>query len=428
VSAPLLLPTADGRLEPWAPSGRSPTPVPPSILCTGTEAPAAVPVHGTSRTAYAAVHVVADPLAAGDPGTGAWLDWDATLAFRHHIWSCGLGVAEAMDTAQRGMGLDWATARELIARTGAEAASVGGAWCAGVGTDQLAGGALTGGAPPLGTASDAITRRRSTETVDLRRVIAGVVDAWQEQLAVVVEAGGVPVIMASRALAAAAQRPDDYHRAYGTLLSEASGPMLLHWLGEPFDPALAGYWGHRDVRDAARELAALCRDHEQVVAGVKVSVLDAAVEVELRRSLPKGVACLTGDDFNFPELIAGDDQGHSDALLGIFDPVAAVAGAALRRLDDGDVASFRALLDPTVPLAREVFRPPTPHYKVGVVFLAYLSGHQRHFRMVGGLESQRSIVHLSEVLRLADAAGVLPDPDLAVARMRPLLTLAGLDA
>jgi uncharacterized protein DUF993 len=412
VTGGLLLPTADGRLVHWIPSGRTPAPSSPpsSVLGTGSRALEGDPVPRTqggmprtkARTAYAAVHVVADPLAAADPGQGAALDWEATLRFRHHVWASGLGVAEAMDTAQRGMGLDWPTARQLIARTGAEAAAVGGAWCAGVGTDHLAEG-------PAASVDD-------------------VVGAWRDQLAVVAEAGGVPVIMASRALAAVAREPDDYHRAYGALLAEAPGPVLLHWLGEPFDAALAGYWGHRDVRAAGRELAELCRAHRPVVAGVKVSVLDAAAEVELRRSLPAGVACLTGDDLDFPELIAGDAEGHSDALLGIFDPLAPVAGAALRRLDDGDVAGFRALLDPTLPLARHVFGPPTRHYKVGVVLLAYLAGHQDHFRMVGGLEAQRSIVHLAEVLRLADAAGVLPDPDRAVARMRPLLQLAGVDA
>jgi hypothetical protein len=389
VSTPrLLLPSRDGALVAWTPSGR----------------PAATPSGAPprSRTAYAAVHVVADPLVPTDPSEAVALDWEATLAFRHHIWSCGLGVAEAMDTAQRGMGLDWATARELIRRTGAEAASVGGAWCAGVGTDQLSAAAPA--------------------TVD------DVVTAWREQLEVVTAAGGVPVIMASRALAAAARGPDDYHRAYGKLLAEASRPVLLHWLGEPFDPALAGYWGHRDVRAAGRELAALCRDHQRAIAGVKVSVLDATVEVELRRSLPPGVSCYTGDDFGFPELIAGDQQGHSDALLGIFDPIATAASAALTRLDLGDTAGFRRLLDPTVPLSREVFRAPTQHYKVGVVFLAYLAGHQRHFRMVGGLESARSIVHLADVLRLADDGGILPDPERAVARMRPLLAAAGIDA
>jgi hypothetical protein len=378
----LTLPTSQGTLEPWAPSAPSPV------------APAGRPP--ASRIAYSAVHVVADPLVAHDPAEHAALDWDATLAYRRHIWACGLGVAEAMDTAQRGMGLDWATTRELIARTGAEAD--GRRWCAGVGTDQL----------PPGTAS-----------------LDAVVNAWQEQLEVVATAGAVPVIMASRALAAAARGPDDYRRAYGKVLSTTDRPVILHWLGEQFDPALAGYWGHEDVQSAAGELAGLCHDHAGAIDGVKVSVLDAAVEAEFRRVLPAGVACYTGDDFNYPELIAGDGRHHSDALLGIFDPIAPVASAALARLDASDVAGFRELLDPTVRLSREIFRAPTRHYKVGVVFLAYLAGHQAHFRMVGGLESARSIVHLAEVLRLADSAGVLPDPDLAVARMRPLLAAAG---
>ncbi len=239
--------------------------------------------------------------------------------------------------------------------------------------------------------------------------------------------GATPVVMASRALAAAADGPADYRAAYGKLLSGLEQPVLLHWLGEQFDPALTGYWGHSDVDNAATELAALCAEYSDVVAGVKVSVLDAETERRFRRALPDGVACYTGDDFNYPELIAGDEQGHSEALLGIFDPIAPVAGAALARLDEGDTAGFTELLEPTVPLSRRIFAAPTQHYKVGVVFLAYLAGHQRHFRMIGGLESARSIVHLSEVLRLADRAGLLPDPEHAVARMRPLLAAAGVD-
>jgi hypothetical protein len=374
----LLLPVPGGGLVHWSPSG------PPPPEPQGTP-PA-------SRIAYAAAHVVADALA-DEPGA---VDWDTTLAFREHLWACGLGVAEAMDTAQRGMGLDWATTQDLVTRTGAIAA--GRRWCAGVGTDQLAAGPATP---------------------------ASIVDAWREQLDLVGGAGAVPVVMASRALAAAAKGPDDYHAAYGKLLSEASGPVLLHWLGEQFDPALAGYWGHHDVRAAARELTALCAEHAGTVAGVKVSVLDAEVETEFRRALPEGVACYTGDDFHYPQLIAGDDRGHSEALLGVFDPIAPVAAAGLRRLDDGDRAGFGALLDPTVPLAREIFRAPTRHYKTGVVFLAYLNGHQEHFRMLAGSESARTITHLATLLRLADAAGVLADPDLAVARMRPLLQVAG---
>ncbi len=374
----LLLPVPGGGLVQWSPSG-PPLPGPPG------EPPSA-------RIAYAAVHVVADALA-DEPGA---VDWDTTLAFREHLWAHGLGVAEAMDTAQRGMGLDWATTKTLVTRTGALAA--GRRWCAGVGTDQL----------PAGPATQ-----------------SSIVDAWREQLDLVGGAGAVPVVMASRALAAAADGPGDYRAAYGKLLSGAGGPVLLHWLGEQFDPALAGYWGHHDVRAAARELAALCAEHAGTIAGVKVSVLDAEVETEFRRALPDGVACYTGDDFHYPELIAGDEQGHSDALLGIFDPIAPVAAAALTRLDDGDRAGFHALLDPTVPLAREIFRAPTRHYKTGVVFLAYLNGHQAHFRMLAGSESARTITHLATLLRLADAAGVLADPDLALARMRPLLRVAG---
>ncbi|RBM20118.1 dihydrodipicolinate synthase family protein [Prauserella sp. PE36] len=380
----LLLPTRDGTLENWSPSGR-----------TVPEAPAEPP---RSRVAYAAAHVVADPLSPGDPAHAVVLDWDSTLAFRHHLWSCGLGVAEAMDTAQRGMGLDWAATQELIRRTGAAARESNGRWCAGVGTDQL---------PP------------GPSTVD--KIVA----AWREQLELVSGEGATPVIMASRALAAVASGPADYRSAYGKLLSGAEGKVLLHWLGEMFDPALAGYWGHSDVRAAAAELASLCAEHADVIAGVKVSVLDADVETEFRRALPGGVACYTGDDFNYPDLIAGDEQGHSEALLGIFDPIAPVAGAALARLDAGDPAGFHELFGPTVALSREIFRAPTQHYKVGVVFLAWLNGHQSHFRMVGGLESARSIVHLADVLRLADEAGVLTDPELAVARMRPLLSVAG---
>ncbi|PSL00291.1 uncharacterized protein DUF993 [Murinocardiopsis flavida] len=384
----LRLPGDDGTLSTWRPSGAA-APAPAG----GALPPAGGAVR--RRTAYAAAHVVADPLAPDAPGA---VDWDATMAFRRHLWSCGLGVADAMDTAQRGMGLDWPTTRELLRRTGAEARESGGAWCAGVGTDQL----------PPGPAE-----------------IDAVVGAWREQLAEVAAVGAVPVVMASRALAAAARGPHDYHDAYGRLLTDAEGPVLLHWLGEAFDPALAGYWGHADPADAARELAELCARHEGAIAGVKVSILDADVEVAFRRALPPGVACYTGDDFAYPELIAGDAKGHSEALLGIFDPIAPVAGAALARLDADDTAGFRALLDPTVPLSREIFRAPTPHYKVGVVLLAYLNGHQSHFTMLGGLESARSITHLARVLRLADTAGVLADPDLAVARMRPLLERAG---
>ena len=357
--------------------------------------PAAPPA---SRVAYAAAHVVARPGGDTTPGAPADLDWDATLRFRHHLWSCGLGVAEAMDTAQRGMGLDWPATRELIRRTAVEARAAGGALVVGVGTDHV---------------PDA-------------RSLDDVVRAYTEQLEVADAAGARPVLMASRQLARLATGPADYAKVYGRLLDQVTGPVLLHWLGAVFDPALEGYWGDADLDVAAATLLGVVRDHAAVVDGVKVSLLDAGREVALRRALPPGVRLYTGDDFDYPDLILGDAHGHSHALLGILDAIAPAAAAALHALDAGDVAGYRAALDPTVPLARHVFAAPTPAYKTGLVFLAWLCGHQDGFAMVGGLASARSAVHLSEVLRLADAAGLLPDPDLAAARMRAYLTVAGL--
>nr|WP_301327605.1 dihydrodipicolinate synthase family protein [Goodfellowiella coeruleoviolacea] len=351
-----------------------------------------------SRVAFAAAHVVADPLADNTPGAPAVLDWEATLAFRRHLWSHGFGVAEAMDTAQRGMGLDWPTAAELVRRSAAEAAACGGRIAAGVGTDH---------APAVLTSLDQV------------------LDSYREQLAEVVEAGAQPVLMCSRQLAALARGPEDYHRVYAALLAETPRPVILHWLGTAFDPALAGYWGGADVAESTAHFLALIREHAGAVDGVKVSLLDADHEVGLRRGLPAGVRCYTGDDFNYPELIAGDERGHSDALLGIFDPIAPVASAALRALDGGSVRTFQELLAPTVPLSRHLFGAPTFHYKTGVVFLAWLAGHQRGFVMVGGMQSARGLPHLAETLRLADAAGLLPDPELAAWRWNRLLALAG---
>ncbi|HEY7596335.1 MAG TPA: dihydrodipicolinate synthase family protein [Actinophytocola sp.] len=351
-----------------------------------------------ARVAYAAAHVVADPLADNVPGAPASLDWDATLAFRHHLWRHGLGVAEAMDTAQRGMGLDYPAVRALVRRSAAEAASVGGRIVAGVATDQL----------PPGPAS-----------------LAEVRDAYREQLADVVSAGAVPVLMCSRHLAAAARGPEDYLSVYATLLSEVDSPVLLHWLGAMFDPDLAGYWGSSSVESAAETLLALLKDHADVVDGVKMSLLDADFEVALRRRLPAGVRMYTGDDFDYPSLIAGDSHGHSDALLGVFAAIAPVAGRALATLDSGDTAGFRALLDPTVPLARHLFGTPTQYYKTGIVFLSWLAGHQDHFTMVGGLQSGRSPVHLGRLLVLADEAGLLPDASLAAARARAFFATCG---
>jgi len=356
-----------------------------------------------SRVAYAAAHVVSDPLAGGDPLGGAQLDWDATLAYRRHLWSLGLGVAEAMDTAQRGMGLDWHAARELIRRSLAEARATGGsgAIVCGAGTDQLA-------------PADGIT-------------LADVERAYEEQVGYVEEQGGRVVLMASRVLARAARGPDDYARVYGTVLRQVSRPVILHWLGDMFDPQLAGYWGTRDLDNAMDACLAIICEHRAKIDGIKISLLDAEREVALRRRLPGGVRMYTGDDFNYERLILGDARGYSDALLGIFDAIAPVASAALQALDRDDVPAYHAALEPTVQLARHIFEAPTHAYKTGIVFLAYLNGHQPHFRMLGGAESWRSVPHLAELFQLADAAGLLVDQDRAVERMRRVLALAGLE-
>ncbi|MER8116386.1 dihydrodipicolinate synthase family protein [Streptomyces sp. NPDC094031] len=350
----------------------------------------------TSRTVFAAAHVVADPYADVSPGSPAAVDWDATLAFRRHLWAHGLGVAEAMDTAQRGMGLDWAGAAELIRRGAAEARSVGGRLACGVGTDQITGHTLG----------------------DIRA-------AYEEQLAVAEEAGAQPVLMASRALAATAAGPEDYQEIYGHLLRQCAGPVVLHWLGPMFDPALDGYWGSADLDTATEVFLQVVAAHPDKVDGVKISLLDARREVELRRRLPEGVRCYTGDDFHYPELIAGDERGFSHALLGVFDPLAPLAARAVRHLDTGDVTGFRELLDPTVELSRHLFQPPTRFYKTGVVLLAWLAGHQSHFTMLGGLQSARSLPHLARAYELADEMGLFPDPGLAEDRMKTLLTLYG---
>ncbi|GAA4928172.1 dihydrodipicolinate synthase family protein [Streptomonospora halophila] len=382
---PLRLPGADGRLHDFTPRGSAPAP-----------AGAAPP---RSRTAYAAAHVVADPVAGNAIGAPARLDWDATLGFRHRLWDLGLGVADAMDTAQRGMGLDWPATAELIRRSAAEAAGRGALLCCGAGTDHLEPGAST-----------------TLEEVEA---------AYTEQLETVEGAGATPVLMASRHLAACARGPDDYAKVYGRLLEQVRGPVILHWLGTAFDPALAGYWGHGDPAEAIDTVAGIIADHAARVDGIKVSLLDADLEVRLRGRLPAGVRLYTGDDFNYPELIEGGAEGHSHALLGIFAAIAPAAAAALRALDDADTDGFRAALEPTVPLARHIFAAPTFYYKTGIAFLSWLNGHQPGFTMVGGLHSARDLVHLSKALRLADAAGVLTDPDLAAARMRSLLEISG---
>ncbi|MCX4667101.1 dihydrodipicolinate synthase family protein [Streptomyces sp. NBC_01381] len=380
----LLLPRADGTAYAYEPLG-----APLSL------APGGPPL--TSRTVFSAAHVVADPYADVSPDSPAAVDWDATLAFRRHLWAQGLGVAEAMDTAQRGMGLDWTGAAELIRRSAAEAKSVGGAIACGAGTDQLA------------DPADLLTVR----------------SAYEEQLAVVESTGAQVILMASRALAAAAKSPDDYLETYGHLLRQASEPVILHWLGPMFDPALTGYWGSEDLDAATDTFLEVIAAHPDKVDGIKISLLDPQREIALRRRLPNGVRCYTGDDFNYPELIAGDDQGFSHALLGIFDPLAPLAARAVRALDTGDTKAFRAHLDPTVDLSRHLFAAPTRFYKTGVVFLAWLAGHQEHFTMVGGLQSARSLPHLARAYELADGLGLFPDPAVAESRMKSLLTVYG---
>jgi hypothetical protein len=336
--------------------------------------PVPEPSSGWTRIAYSAVHVVADPLADADPWIDCAIDWDRTLAFREHIWSLGLGVAEAMDTAQRGMGLDWPTSLDLIRRSVAQAKAGGHLIASGAGTDHLAPG------PDV--------------TVD------DVIAAYEMQCEAVEAAGSRVILMASRALAKAARGPDDYARVYERVLGGLAQPAILHWLGEMFDPALEGYWGSPDHATAMDTCLSIIDANAAKVDGIKISLLSAEKEIAMRRRLPQGVRMYTGDDFNYPDLIAGDDQGHSDALLGIFDPIAGAASRALSALAGGDMATYDAAFGPTVPLSRHIFRAPTRFYKTGVVFLAYLTGHQDHFTMVGGQESTRSTLHLAELFRL----------------------------
>ncbi|CCE99886.1 hypothetical protein SFHH103_05421 (plasmid) [Sinorhizobium fredii HH103] len=352
------------------------------------------------RVAFAAAHVVADPLADNDPWLTPAIDWERTLAFRHRLWDLGLGVAEAMDTAQRGMGLGWTEARELIRRALAEARGRPGALIAcGAGTDHLAPG-------PQVTVDD-------------------IIKAYENQIEAIEAENGRIILMASRALAAAAKSPDDYVRVYDRILSQVKQPVIIHWLGEMFDPALEGYWGNADHMEAMRTCLAVIEAHAAKVDGIKISLLSKEKEIAMRRQLPQGVRMYTGDDFNYAELIAGDEKGHSDALLGIFDAIAPVASAALEALGEGRNGAFFELLEPTVPLSRHIFKAPTRFYKTGVVFLAYLNGLQDHFVMIGGQQSARSLTHLAELFRLADEAGALADPDLATARMRRVLAVHG---
>ena len=352
----------------------------------------------TSRRPFAAAHVVADPLAENTSTSGAHLDWDATLAFRRHLWSWGLSVAEAMDTAQRGMGLDWPVTQELIRRSLEEARAVGGDIACGANTDQ-----------------------RPEARLDLDAVV----EAYLEQLELIEGEGGQAVVMASRHLAAVASGPDDYHNVYGRILTQVRQPVIIHWLGDMFDPALRGYWGSEYLDQAQEHFLSLLADHSKKIDGVKISLLDKDRELYLRKSLPENIRMYTGDDFNYPELILGDGTHHSDAFLGAFDLIAPAASAAIQALDRADAGRFGEILAPTVPFSRHVFGAPTFYYKTGVVFMAYLNGHQGHFRMVNGLESARSVIHLSEQFVLADRAGLLSDPALAARRMAAVLEVAG---
>lgn len=364
----------------------------------------------TSRVAFAAAHVVPQVGAENVPGAPAVVDWDATLAYRHEIWRFGLGVADAMDTAQRGMGLDWAATQELVRRSSAEAASVGARIACGAGTDQLDPASVEPGEAGL----------------------AAVIDAYREQVHVVQDAGAQVIVMASRALARVARSPEDYARVYDAVLAEADRPVVLHWLGTMFDPALAGYWGSDDVASATATFLDLIRAHQDRVDGVKVSLLDAQHEIGLRRSLAaldgSPVRLYTGDDFHYPELVAGDEQGHSDALLGIFAAIYPAASTALQAFDAGEDARGHAILASTERLGRHVFAAPTFYYKTGVAFLSWLNGFQPGFQLVGGLHSGRSLAHLVELARLADGCGMLLDPALAARRLDALLVTHGVAA
>jgi len=396
MSLTLRLPTVDGRLQAYA---------------LRTHAPLAVAAPGTrfNRIAYSAAHVVADPRAAIDPWLQCAVDWDATIAYRRRLWSLGLGVAEAMDTAQRGMGLDWPTSLALIRRSLEAARDVPGALIAsGCGTDHL--------------------------PVESTRRLDDVIHAYEEQMEAIEALGGRLILMASRALVRVARSPADYERVYDHLLRQARQPVILHWLGDMFDPALKGYWGSDDVARAMDTALAVIAANPGKVDGIKISLLDKDREIAMRRRLPAGVRMYTGDDFNYAELIAGDgvgaavSHGQSDALLGIFDAIAPAANAALAALAVGDTERFHAILAPTVPLSRHIFAAPTRFYKTGVVFMAWINGHQSHFTMVGGQQSARSILHFAELFRLADAAGLIEQPELAVRRMGQLLALHGIDA
>ena len=392
----ITLPTSDGKLENYKTQPRPEWPVAESF----------------NRVAFAAAHVVANPLADNNPWANAAtdsnsdpmasIDWDATLAYRNYLWNLGFAVAEAMDTAQRGMGLDWPTSLELIKRTIADAEAYGphAQVACGAGTDHLR-----------------LTPRTTIEDIMM---------AYEEQCAAIEAAGGQIILMASRALATRAESADDYLRVYDYILNQVQEPVIIHWLGDMFDPALKGYWGNSDVNIAMETCMDILTTHATMIDGIKLSLLDAEQEIRMRQRLPADMHMYSGDDFNYPKLIAGDENGYSDALLGIFDGIAPAASAALGALARDDEQTYQEILEPTVPLARHIFHAPTRFYKTGLTFLAYLNDFQDHFVMLGGQQSARSAVHLAELFRLADDAGLLRDPDLAVARAGSVFTTYGI--
>ncbi|KAB2673061.1 dihydrodipicolinate synthase family protein [Ochrobactrum sp. LMG 5442] len=372
-----------------------------SYTLIGTPAPRPTVQPQFNRIAYAAAHVVSDPLKDARPWNEPAIDWDTTMAFRHHLWSLGFKIAEAMDTSQRGMGLNWAGAQELIRRSLAEAKGVAGADLAsGAGTDHL---------DPAEAKS-----------------LDDVIKAYETQAGFIEKHGGRFILMASRALARIARSPDDYARVYGHILTQAREKVVLHWLGDMFDPQLKGYWGSQNFDEALDTVIGIIEANRDKVEGIKISLLEERYEIALRNRLPEGVLCFTGDDFNYAPLIEGDGNKHSHALLGIFDAVAPQASSALAALATGDNARFRAIIEPTVPLSRKIFEAPTQYYKAGVVFLAWLNGHQSHFTMPAGMQSARGILHYADIFRLADKADVLDQPELAIHRMKKLLAVHGI--
>ena len=381
----IALPDASGRLSNY-------------LLC-GEPLPETPLSADAARTVFAAAHVVANPYSAIEPSGKADVDWERTLDFRRYLAGLGLGIAEAMDTAQRGMGLDWAGALELIQHTRAELPDA--LVFNGCGTDHL----------------------DPNEARDLTQVR----DAYLQQVEAIQAVGGRIILMASRALVRVASGPEDYVSIYRDVLAACDEPVILHWLGDMFDPALSGYWGANDIDSAMATSLAVIEENRDKVDGIKISLLDKQREIDMRRRLPSPVRMYSGDDFNYPELIEGDEFGYSHALLGIFDPLAAAAARAVNQLSDGDTEGFRKTLDPTVPLSRLIFRAPTQYYKTGVVFLAWLNGFQEHFVMLGGAQSMRPLPYFSKIFQHADRCGLLRDPELAISRMRHLLKLYGVN-